>query len=141
MTGLRHQTISEWKNKSEWWPTVLAEVKKDKQDELDAALTRLVHESVSAMQERLEHGEEVVQFKFNKDRGEYDVLRERKEISARDLTSMLNILYDKRAMLRGDPTSISRKADPKDMLTMLKQEFTQIAEEAADRKYNKQVIN
>ncbi len=141
MCQMSQQTISTWKNHSEWWHTVLAAVKVDKQEELDAEITTLIHTSVGAMQDRLEHGDEIVQFKYNKATEDYDIVRSTKAISARDLTAMLNILYDKRSMLRGDPTSITRPASTKDTLQHLKDEFKGIAEQVADDKLNAKVIN
>ena len=130
MTGISHQTVSEWKNKSQWWPLVMIKVKKDKQEELDAEITSLLHQSTAELKDRLEHGDVV----FHKvgDRME----KGEKKLSGRDLATIINTLYDKRAMLRGDPTSITAKASSTDVLEELKATFEKIAETA----YNKKVI-
>lgn len=127
-TGLSKQCISEWKNKSQWWPGVYQKIKKDKQEELDARLTTLIHKAFDEMEDRLINGDEVIT---------KDGDKERKKISARDLSMVGGIMYDKRAMLRGDPTSISAKASPQEILSSLKEELTAIAK----AELNKTVVN
>lgn len=120
LSGIDQRLICRWKNESQWWGTVLAKVKKDKQDELDAQLTEVIHETMFALKDRLEVGDEVV-------------TREgivKRKIGGRDLATILNTLYDKRSMLRGDPTSITRKESSDDVLKKLRGEFESIAKEA-----------
>ncbi len=124
LTGISHQTVSEWKNKSQWWPLVMAKVKKDKQDELDAEITGLIHESTAALRDRLENGDEVLL----KDGERIETFQ--RKLSGKDISSIINTLYDKRAMLRGDPTSITAKANSGDVLKELKDTFEKIAAEA-----------
>jgi len=131
MTGISHQTVANWKNHSQWWGPVLAKIKKDKQEELDAEITLLIHKSTFELKDRLEHGDEVLVKE-----GERYKVHQRK-LSGKDIASMINTLYDKRAMLRGDPTSISAKTSNSDILEELKSTFKQIADEA----YNKKVIS
>ena len=135
MTGISHQTVAAWKNKSQWWPLVLAKVKKDKQDELDAEITSLIHKSTFALQDRLEHGDEVLLKEGSGKDGRIE--RFNRKLSGKDIASIINTLYDKRAMLRGDPTSISAKVTSTDVLEDLKATFTKIADSA----YNKKVIS
>ena len=135
MTGISHQTVAEWKNKSQWWPLVLAKVKKDKQDELDSEITGLIHKSTAALKDRLEYGDEVL---LKEGSGETSyVERFQRKLSGKDIASIINTLYDKRAMLRGDPTSITAKASSGDVLKELKETFEKIAAEA----YNKKVVS
>jgi hypothetical protein len=124
LSGIDHRTISDWKNNSQWWPTVLSKVRKEKQDELDATLTTLIHKSTDALEDRLENGEEVMtQDGFQK-----------KQLNARDIINSISTLYDKRAMLRGDPTSITHKATSSDVVKELREEFTAIAARAMEAK-------
>lgn len=123
LSGVSHQTISEWKNKSQWWTPVLAKVKKDKQEELDARITKILDKALGKFEERLELGDEVIT---------KDGDRAHKQMGGRDVATSFAILYDKRAMLRGDPTSISAKADQKTLLEDLKSEFAAMAKEALD---------
>ena len=128
MTGLNHQLISTWKNHALWWSPVLAKIRKEKNDELDARLTELIHSSTEELKDRLVNGDTVLD-----KRG--DLIR--KPMSGRDVSHALNTLYDKRTMLRGDPTTITAKIDHNKLLDELRDEFKQMAESA----YNKKVVN
>ena len=135
MTGISHQTVAAWKNKSQWWPLVMAKVKKDKQDELDAEITTLIHKSTSELHDRLENGDEVLLKDGSGETASVESFN--RKLSGKDIASIINTLYDKRAMLRGDPTSITAKATSGDVIQELKKTFEKIAETA----YNKKVIS
>lgn len=124
LTGLDHRLISEWKNKALWWPEVLGKIKQEKQDELDSKFTHLIHTVAEGIEDRLTNGEEVI----TKD----GIVK--KKLGGRDLTTMLNILYDKRSMMRGDPTSISRRESADDVMQGLRGEFKDIAKKVMDSK-------
>jgi hypothetical protein len=131
LTGLDHRLISDWKNNSEWWFPVLQKVRKEKQDELDAELTDILHQSTAQLKERLENGDTIFVGK--------DAEPVQRPLSGRDITAIINTLYDKRSMLRGDPTSITGRASSSDVLNELKSEFTKIAELAYTKKVIKDV--
>lgn len=122
--GISHQLLSEWKSKALWWTPVLMKIRKAKQDELDSMFTGMITKTATQLLDRIEHGEEVV----TKDG---IVL---KQLTGRDLASILNTLYDKRSMLRGDPTSISAKTTSQDVLQDLRKEFAAIAEGVLEKK-------
>lgn len=131
MAGLSHQTISNWKNHAQWWTPVISKIRKEKNDELDAEITELIHLSIGGLADRVQNGEEV----YTKDGFV------KKEMSGRDLAQTINILYDKRTMLRGDPTSIKAVQDPKKLLDELRDEFRTMARTEAKRELNMTVVN
>ena len=124
MCGLDQRLISDWRNHSEWWETVLGKLKKEKQEELDASLTEVIHLSAGSLKDRLINGEEVV----TKD----GVIK--RKLGGRDVATILSTLYDKRSMIRGDPTSITRKESATDVMLQLRNEFEKIAEDVLDKK-------
>jgi len=126
VTGLSHQTISEWKNKSEWWAPVMAKIKKEKNDELDAEVTSLIHGTIEELKDRVEHGE--AQMYQGVPTGH------NKPMTGRDLAATVNTLFDKRAMMRGEPTSISGKVDQSTTIENLKKEFGKMANEVLDKR-------
>ena len=151
MTGFKHQTISEWKNKAQWWLPVLSKIKKDKNDELDADLTQLIHVTSTEILDRLKDGDSYVTSEYVvKTFGEgkeakdklvkQDVLK-RKPVTARDLGALLNTIYDKRTMLRGDPTSITVKKDQTKLLDDLRASMRELAAEAMSNELKKTVVN
>lgn len=126
MTGLSHQTISEWKNKSEWWAPVLSKLKKEKNDELDATVTDLIHKTTTELNDRIVNGE--VQMHQGVPTGHL------KPMTGRDLAATLNTLYDKRTMMRGEPTSITGKADQSTIIDSLKEQFAKMAKQHLEAK-------
>ena len=128
LSGIDKRTISDWKNNAQWWPTVLDKVRKEKQDELDAKLTSLIHQSTESLADRLENGEEVLV------KQGADTIKMKKQMGGRDITNAISTLYDKRAMLRGDPTSITKKTTSSDVLRELRGEFADIARKAIEAK-------
>lgn len=130
LSGVSHQTIYDWKNKSEWWPIVLSKLRKEKQDELDAKFTELIHKALDRVEDRIINGDEVIT---------KDGDSRRKLMGGRDLTTSLAILYDKRALVRGDPTSMSGKVDITSQLDSLKQEFAAMAREELEKSLVKDI--
>ena len=99
-TGVPSQTIRGW-TKTEWWGTMVAEVRKRHQDRLDGKYTGLIDTVTSEIQERLDKGDEVVHAKTG------EMLR--KKVSARDCGDLLNKIQTLRSLMRGEPTSRSEK--------------------------------
>lgn len=95
-TGIPERTVYDWRKKSEKFSTYLQEARKEKQEELDANLSEIIHKTQAAMLNRIEFGDDHV-LKTG------DIIK--KAISFRDLAVGGAVSFDKRALLRGDPTS------------------------------------
>ena len=93
------RTIRDWM-KTSWWEDVLIEARTIKQKELDALWTGLIHKSTSKLRERLDDGDPVMT-----KTGEIKYL----PVKAKDLAIITSIAVDKRALLRGQPTSRTEK--------------------------------
>ena len=130
--GVNQQLISEWKNKSQWWPAAYEKVKKDRQDELDANLTSLIDLAFEEAKDRIMNGDEVI------DKNGEIV---RRKMGGKELVTSAAIMVDKRAIIRGDPTTISanKNTDPKLLLEQLGEQFTKIAKEHLDKSVVKTV--
>lgn len=145
MTGLSHQTISAWRQQAEWWTPVLSKIRKEKNDELDAEITGLIHKTTINLISVLEEGEpqyyqgKPVEIPEKDENGKptgKEVLA-RKPVGGRDLAAILNTLYDKRTMLRGEPTSIRAVQDKGALMQELRGEFSKMAE----KELNKRVVS
>lgn len=101
--GMGWNTIAGWKNKSPWWEEVTGKLRREKQDELDAMMTNYIHEAQEQAIDRVKNGD----FKLMAS-GEL----KRIPMSGRDLALTSAAFFDKRALIRGDATSISRRQDP-----------------------------
>jgi len=119
LTGLKQQLICEWKNKANWWPDAYKAVKIAKQEEMDGAMTALIHVAAEEVMDRLLNGDEVI----SKDGDPV-----RKKMSGKDSAWVLAIMSDKRALLRGDPTSRTEKVDTNALLEKLADKFEQMAQ-------------
>lgn len=122
VTGIPDSTIRWWATRSSWWPGLMKQVRKEKQEELDAAHTEILHKTIVKLIDRVENGDEVV----TKDG---DVVR--KGVGARDLAIVHGTIYDKRALLRGDPTSKTERTDS-DAIEELGRRFEKFAQQMMD---------
>tara|TARA_R110002020_G_scaffold2465_2_gene11548 strand:- start:531 stop:1178 length:648 start_codon:yes stop_codon:yes gene_type:complete len=120
-TAIPASTIRKWKNTTSWWKPVLHEVRKAKQEELDAKLTSIIMEGAEKLEDRVRNGN----IKLNPKTGELNRIPMTSGELAKDA---VGIPYDKRALMRGDPTSRTEKVDPKTMLEELAKQFVKIVE-------------
>lgn len=117
-TGIPLDSLKHYKYRTDWWPRVEQAVKVLKNEELDRKLSDIVDYAMDEVFDRLEHGEEVVL---------RDGSKTRKKVSAKDLMTILGISYDKRALIRGDPTARIEKKDNVDQINKLAEQFKKIA--------------
>mgnify|MGYP001583285903 CR=1 FL=1 len=116
-TGIPAYAVVFWKNKTTWWKELTRQIRKTKQDELDGMLTGLIMGGVEALQDRVKNGNHKVYFDEDGQRHEYRVPLTSSEL-AKDT---LGIPFDKRALLRGDPTSRTEKGGNTETQAMLAQ--------------------
>ena len=112
-------TIRWWATQSSWWPELVKQVRKDKDEEIDALQTNLLHETGEQILDRVRNGDEVI----TKDG---DIVR--KKMTGRDLTIVHGTVWDKRALKRGNPTTRVEKNDNEALLE-LAQRFNQFAKQ------------
>lgn len=119
------RTIRTWMEKDDWADYV-AEARRLKQDELDAKLTRVIHEATKVIIEGLEKGDEVMDKQGN-------ILR--RKVAAKDAAFIASILSDKRTLLRGEPTKItSSQKGSKDALEEIKKGLEKIGNKEVELK-------
>ena len=114
--GMPDKTIRDWTREA-WWSDFIAEARRDKNDELDACFTDIIHKAVGEVRDRIQAGDPVVQ---------KDGTISRKPVSARDATLVAAVLVDKRAILRGEPTRISKSISEKDRLKDLAKDLEDV---------------
>ena len=111
--GIPTNVLYSWKNESPWWDDLSIKIRKEQQRDLDALLSTTIHKAVNEISDRLENGD----LKYNARTGE----TVRVPIGAKDLSVTMAILYDKRALLRGEATSI--RAENKTSLQLLEEKL------------------
>ena len=112
--GIPDKTIRDWTRET-WWADFIGECRKEKNEELDAAFTDILHKAMGEVKDRITNGDEVIDTKTG--------TKNRKKVSARDATLVAAVLVDKRAILRGEPTRISKTISEKDRLKTLAQDL------------------
>ena len=110
-------TVTAWKSRSPWWEDCVYKLRQTMTDELEASLTGLINRSVLILEDRLDNGDWVME------KGK----RVRKPISAREASSILATLYDKRTHVRGDPTSRVEHKSEEATMNRLLQRFEDMA--------------
>jgi hypothetical protein len=131
MTGIPNATIRYWKSQAPWWPETIAKLRKQKQDELDGRFTGVIHKAIGEVEDRLDNGDQVVDKNGN---------LVRRKMSGKETATTLAILFDKRQMLRGDPTSRTEKTTTSEQLTSIMNEFQRLAADIKSRQ-EKDVIS
>lgn len=122
--GVPSPTIRYWMQRP-WWAELKAHIRKAKNEELDAKLSKVIHTAVNELQDRVENGN----IKMDPKTGE---LR-RIPLSSSELAKDgLGIPYDKRALTRGDPTNRTASqggSSQEETLKQLAEAFLKIAQE------------
>lgn len=114
-----YDTAKRWKQKAAWWPEILKEIRKQKQEELDGVLTNVIHSAVEALVDRIANGDEVLDHRT----GELKL----RKLSADSLARVAGILFDKRALIRGDPTTRSEKVTTEATLKIIMDRMEEVA--------------
>lgn len=99
-------TLCKWTH-TDWWWRLKDEVRRQKADEFEALTTKAIHSAVGAVQDRLDDGD----YHVDKD-GELI----RIPVKAKDAAVVAGVLYDKRALARGDPTKRISRETPEETL-------------------------
>ena len=105
-SGVPDRTVADWINQA-WWVSLVAEIRLRKQDELDAALSGLIHSAVEAARTRIAQGDCRLVKRKNADGEDVHELVN-VPVSARDAAVVAAIAADKRQIVRGEATEIVR---------------------------------
>lgn len=117
--GVPGRTIRDWMREDSW-EHLVNEAKRLKQSELDAKFTKIIHRAVDEVADRLDNGDEVIAKDGTK------VLR---KLSGREAAWIAAILSDKRAILRGEPTSISKRQNSREHLSEVQKQLEMVGKE------------
>ncbi len=113
VTGINHATLRDWTTRKAWWPVAIELARKLLESKLDGQLDRLLRKDLSELQDRLENGDEVIT---------KDGQVVKKKVGARDCAIIADILYNKRAALRGQPGNITERRDAASLLDLIRRE-------------------
>ena len=117
-SGVSEETASDW-SRTQWFADVLGCVRFEHQKKLDSKITSLLDRAVSELEDRLTNGD------INEKTGE------RVPVRAAQVASILGTLYDKRALIRGEPTSRVERTSVDQRLNKLHKRFEEIGKSTA----------
>ena len=100
LTNISETTLSGWK-KNDWWVELTEGIRREKSDQIDSSITRILEASTAQLEDRIVNGDEIV----GKD-GE----KLRLAMKGRDLATVFGITFDKRQIIRNLPTSIKAES-------------------------------
>ena len=115
VTGIPHRTIQEWTQK-EWWQPLVATARAEHNEQIDARFTAILDKATQVLDRKLDSA------MANPDA----------VASIKELAVVAAVIYDKRALMRGDPTSRQERVNSSDKLQALKAQFRQIREGSTD---------
>lgn len=131
LTGVPYVTLISWKEQ-EWWPKALQFCHKRKDKELELRFSRLINDAVSEIHDRVVNGDVKVSKDGNKTR---------QPMSGRDLAAVLNIVHDKRQLLRGEATAlVASKDNQTDKLKALEEKFNEFSAQLKAKTIDAEVI-
>ena len=103
--GIPRKTISDWKNKSEWWVEVSAKVRHQKEAKILADNEEIIDKAHREIVDRLDNGD--VQLVSTKN----GVELHRVPVKAKDAAVIKGISDDKRRLTLNQPTAITGKSE------------------------------
>lgn len=123
-------TILDWKNNSDWWPYLIAHIKEKHDEDIEARTTNILTKALDEVEDRIAHGDQIMNYKTGE--------MEYKPISGKDLTIIFGTLYDKRQLMRKEPTAISDNTSEDQRLRHLAEEFVKFTRaETIDGSYRR----
>lgn len=130
-TNIPESTIRDW-TKTEWWVTVVEEVRSENNVILDAMHTKTIELAAKNVHDRLEKGDAYVDKKGK---------IKRKPMSGKDSMMVGAIAQDKRSLMRGDPTSRTENVSTDKLLDKLTKRFEAIAKQAEGKTIEGEVVS
>ena len=126
-TGIPRKTVSDWKNKSDWWVEVSAKVRHQKEAKILADNEEVIDKAHREIVDRLDNGD--VQLVRTKN----GVELHRVPVKAKDAAVIRGISDDKRRLSLNQPTAITGKST--DMVA-LANEFRKLSQQWDEKRIN-----
>lgn len=114
VTGVPRQTIRQWKMMP-WWKDMVAEIQNEDDAELDSKLSKIINRTLDTVVDRIDHGDFILDSRSGQVK--------RVPVKMKDAHKVTTDLLDKRALIRGKPTSITERVTIEDVMKKLADEF------------------
>ena len=124
LTDIPERTIREWTTR-EWWEEMVGAARKRHQDKLDGRLTGIINKTTDQLLDRVVNGDKTV----NPKTGEMV----RKPMSGRDLAASFALLLDRRQVIRGDPSRITKATNIDKQMADIQKKMEKRTEESKEK--------
>lgn len=117
LTKVPLKTVERWADE-DWWLSTQQRVKREAIEETDAKFSKLINKAVEKLQTAVEEGDYM-----------YDIKRGtlvKVPMTGRDLALVTGVTFDKRQLLRGEATRITKVSDPEKHLAELAKRFAEL---------------
>ena len=115
LTGVPEPTIKLWR-KSDWWKDALIEIRSQEDSKLDSRMSGLIDRALEAVEDRLINGDYILDSKSGQ------VIRVPTKM--KDTIHAFDRIYDKRQLIRKEPTKITEKVvKPEELLKQIANQF------------------
>lgn len=118
-------TANQWK-RTEWFKEMVASIQAEENTQLDAKLSKIVDKSLDVVMNRLEEGDFILDSKTG--------TIKRVPVKMRDAKQVMTDLFDKRQLIRKQPTKITEAQTVDKRLDMLAQRFEKFAGSGSTQK-------
>ena len=117
-TGVPIDTIRKWREAA-WWKELREQIQHEDEAALDSKTTKIIQKTMDLIADRVENGE----YLFDQKTGTI----KRMPMSARTATKVASDLFDKRQILRKQPTKIVENHNIADRINQLASEFAKFS--------------
>ena len=125
ITSIPDTTLAHWKNKSDWWDTLVAEVRNEISDHILAQNMEIATKAGERVLDSLENGDE----KLIWDKAKSEHVIKRVKPTGKDASVMGGIAQDKARVQLNLPTSISSNQSSEEAIQALAKEFEKLSEQ------------
>lgn len=123
-TGITYTTLCSWKH-SEWWKSLVSDIKKQEKLELSARTKRIVEKSMELLQDRLEQGD----FYYDQKKG----VLVRRPVTAQVIHRIAADMIDRKEMLDKSTEERVELKNNDEKLADLAKRFADLAEKALSK--------
>ena len=117
-TGIPETQLRKWKDEL-WWYEIIKKVRKEKNEVLDDKLSDALDKATDIVLDRFENGEVFMDRKTGE--------MYRLPVKVKDIAYMTSVMFDKRQIIRGEPTSRTESISNERKLEELKNTFEKLA--------------
>lgn len=117
--NVSYYDLKYFRQEAPWFAELVKEYKKERQDELDARMSEIIELGIGSVLDRIANGDTIINHKTGK--------MEKRPLSALDTARIVALFFDKRAMMRGDPTTRTEKVSTEATLKVIMDRMEQVA--------------